>query len=269
MVRAPARQLPDRHCVARLDWHDSIGTAVRTDTREDAWEALAAADPLWAVYVRPRTRGRRWDLEDFLGTGSAEVGWVVDLLRGRGRMPAQRRLAVDFGSGVGRLAVPLCDHFDRVVGVDPSPTMRSLAAGIAGERPCSFVADLDGVDDAAADLVLSSLVLQHLTADQLPSVFAGIRRVLADDGIAVLQYPRAPGRTLRGAGFRLLPAAVIDRLQTRVLRYPAPMRMSWMAPARVAGLLAARELRAEVVTDGWQHSRHWKDFWYLAGPTRS
>jgi SAM-dependent methyltransferase len=239
---------------------------VRLDTRADAWETLAAADPLWAVYVRPRTRGRRWDLEDFLGTGRAEVGWVVDLLRGRGRMPAQRRLAVDFGSGVGRLAVPLCEHFDRVVGVDPSPTMRSLAAGIASERQCSFAPGLDAVDDGAADLVLSSLVLQHLAAHQLPAVFGEIRRVLADDGVAVLQYPRAPGRTLRGAGFRLLPPAAIDWIQTRILRYPAPMRMSWLAPARVAGMLAASELRAEVVTDGWQHSRHWRDFWYLAGP---
>ena len=44
--------------------------------RED-WTRLGAADPLWAVLVSPEHRHGRWDPEQFLATGRAEVAAVL------------------------------------------------------------------------------------------------------------------------------------------------------------------------------------------------
>jgi SAM-dependent methyltransferase len=237
---------------------------VSRDSHAAAWDALADADPLWAICVRKSGRGGNWDVAEFLATGASEIDWAIGLLTSRDQLPTRHRLAVDFGAGVGRLSQPLTKHFDAVIGVDTSETMRRMAAQMAAELPCSFAPDLAQVDTGSVDLIYSSLVLQHIDEHDLPALFAEFRRVLHPDGVALLHYPLSPGRTLRGVGFRVLPPKTIARLQTHVLRYPAPMAMSWMSASRMSGLLNSAGLDSTVVPAGLQHSRHWKDGWYIA-----
>jgi len=37
------------------------------------WTRLGEADPLWAVCVDPARHGGRWDVQEFLATGRAEI----------------------------------------------------------------------------------------------------------------------------------------------------------------------------------------------------
>lgn len=196
------------------------------------WETHGEQDPLWAVYVAPGTRGGNWDVDAFFATGRAEVERVWATLPVDGR-PAGRRVALDFGCGVGRLTRALAEHFDEVIGVDVSAPMVDRAREFAQGNPrLSFVLnprdDLSFVADGAVDLVYSSLVLQHLSRPLATRYLAEFVRVLAADGAAVVQVASRPTASVKGWAFRLLPVGVLGAAQRRLLGYPAPMRMQAM-----------------------------------------
>lgn len=237
------------------------------DAHAQAWETLAQADPFWAILVRDDTRGGQWDVDEFFASGRAEIGWALETVRAAGQPPVGKAKALDFGCGAGRLTKALCESFDEVVGVDLSPTMRTLAADLNPTPALSFVAGLDEVATGTVDFLYSSLVLQHLPAGGLAIVLREFARVLAEDGIAFVHYPTGPANTLRGLGFRFLPAKLVAALQVHVLRYPAPMTMTWMGPAATIALLAQCGLDATVHFGGPHHSQDWNDAWYLARRT--
>jgi SAM-dependent methyltransferase len=238
-----------------------------SEAHAQAWETLAQADPFWAILVRDDTRGGQWDVEEFFDSGRSEISWALDTVRQAGMLPAQKAKALDFGSGAGRLAKALGESFDTVVGVDISPTMRELATELNPSPAMSFVAGLDDVADGSIDFIYSSLVLQHLPKAGLEPVLAGFARVLADGGVALVHYPTGPKPTLRGLGFRVLPAGVVAAAQVRLLHYPAPMTMTWKRPAAMIKMLRQCGLDATARFGGPQHSKDWNDAWYLARPT--
>ncbi len=136
---------------------------------------------------------------------------------------AERRNALDFGCGVGRLTAPLAKRFDRAIGVDVSATMldnaRRLHRSLAN---CHFqlndADDLAQFADASFDVVLSLFVLQHLESTALIETFLGeMARVLAPGGALVVQLcvefqphrpPLPPWRSRRGIQAR---AAILLR----------------------------------------------------------
>jgi SAM-dependent methyltransferase len=229
----------------------------------DAWERLAKEDPLWAICFRKDARGGRWDLEEFLSSGRTEIEWAWHALAEADAIPPRHRLAVDFGCGVGRLTQALTAKVDEVIGVDASATMLELAEELAAGRSCRFALDLAGVADRSVDVIYSSLVLQHLPVEHLPRYLEEFQRVLAVDGSGLLHYPIAPGPTPSGIGYRVLPAPAIAMIQKHLLRYPAPMAMSWLPVAEMRRRIEGAGLSGTPVPNGWQHSRHWKDGWYL------
>jgi SAM-dependent methyltransferase len=105
------------------------------DQSRQFWDAHAQSDPLWAILSDPARKGRRWDLERFLQSGVDEIFLILHQLRSRG-INVQRRPALDFGCGVGRLSQALAAHFARIDGVDLSFAMIELARSLNshGER---------------------------------------------------------------------------------------------------------------------------------------
>jgi SAM-dependent methyltransferase len=211
-------------------------------TRRD-WTALGAADPLWAVLVAPGKRGGRWDVDEFLATGRADVDETVRWLAGLG-LPTRWRRALDFGCGVGRLSQALTAYADEVVGVDISPSMLAAARDLdRSEGTLRFVlneaADLRQFPDASFDLVYSALVLQHLPRPAVYPYLAEFLRILRSDGIAVVQVPTRALRTPKGLIWRYAPDPWIRWAQRRVLGYPAPMRMTTVPARDLSRLVAA------------------------------
>jgi SAM-dependent methyltransferase len=101
-------------------------------------------------------------------------------------LPAERRLAVDVGTGNGQAAVELSRRFDRVVGVDPSE------AQLANAPPTPNVAwrrgsdDATGVEAAGADLVTAAQAFHWF---KQPPFFAEVRRIVRPGGaLAVWCY---------------------------------------------------------------------------------
>lgn len=157
------------------------------------WESLARLDPLWAVLSDPTRKGRKWDLASFLETGRREVSTLFYLLEDL-KIGVDRRRALDFGCGVGRVTQALAEHFDAVVGVDISETMIRLAGRLNrhGERVryvLNQTGDLRVFPDADFSFVYTNIVLQHIPPPAAWNYLAEFWRVLAPGGRLIFQLP--------------------------------------------------------------------------------
>jgi SAM-dependent methyltransferase len=158
------------------------------------WDALAAGET--AVYVGDPA------------SGAAELAGLFGRLGGDPRGGT----CVEVGCGPGRMTAALADRFEQVIALDVSPAMldqarENVAAPnvrfqlVSGER-------LDGVDDAAADVLVCYLVLQHLPSRSLVrTYFREFGRVLAPRGDAYVQIPVLAG--LIGRARRALRAPLV------------------------------------------------------------
>ncbi|MET8085324.1 class I SAM-dependent methyltransferase [Micromonospora sp. NPDC005237] len=212
------------------------------DVRRD-WTKLGAEDPLWAVLVQPGKRGGRWDVDEFLATGRADVEETANWLDQLG-LPTRWERVLDFGCGAGRLSQGLAPHADEVVGVDIAPSMLETARQLdrsAGN--IRFVLndapDLSQFPDGHFDLVYSALVLQHLPRPAIDRYLAEFLRVLRPGGIAVVGLPTEPARTAKGFIWQVVPFRLISWAQRRLLGYPAPMSMTAVPDADMVRLVAA------------------------------
>ena len=120
--------------------------------------------------------------------------WVGD--------PAGREV-LDLGCGTGRHAVWLAAAGAKVTAVDFSAGMLTAARDKPGAEHIDFMQhDLHEplpFDDEAFDLVVSGLVLEHLS--DLPAFFAEAQRVLRPTGFAVVSAMH-PAMFLRGSQAR-------------------------------------------------------------------
>jgi len=105
------------------------------------WDDLAVLDPLWAIASRPGSRHGRWDDDEFMAGGRRKVAAIMRTLHGLDA-PIDRRRALDFGCGVGRLTLPLAGHFElldaeelRVETVDTRQHPAMLSATYLARRP--------------------------------------------------------------------------------------------------------------------------------------
>jgi ubiquinone/menaquinone biosynthesis C-methylase UbiE len=201
-----------------------VGISLDQLSRE--WNDLAELDPMWAILSNRDKKHARWDLDDFLATGRIEIEEALEAIQATG-CPLGTQLALDFGCGLGRLTVALRQHFDKVVGLDVSPSMIESAQRIhQGIDGLDFVANVRGdlavLADDSFDFVYSSKVLQHVPGPELAKTYiAEFIRVLKPGGIAHFQIPvhtgmrrfanrRAAYVALRRLG--LSPAFLYNRL---------------------------------------------------------
>jgi ubiquinone/menaquinone biosynthesis C-methylase UbiE len=235
------------------------------DVQRD-WTRLGQEDPLWAVLIKPGTKGGRWDIDDFLSTGRDEVDAALEHLTRLGGMPARLDRVLDFGSGAGRLTQALAQHAGHVTGVDISPPMIETAQRIDQTDNCEFVlnqrADLEMFDDDTFDLVYSSLVLQHMPEEAAHGFLREMCRVLRPGGALVVQVATTPTRSFKGMAFKYAPKPFLRWAQTRLLGYPAPMRMQAVSDAQFTRTVADKMTVLDTVADDsygghWVYHRHY------------
>ena len=91
-----------------------------------------------------------------------------------------RRLAIDVGTGNGQAAIGLAEHFERVLGLDPSEAQ--LGNARAHPRVAYRVSRAEqlAADDASADAIFVAQALHWFDAR---AFFAEVRRVLAPGGV--------------------------------------------------------------------------------------
>lgn len=130
------------------------------------WHKFGKQDPLWAIITWPDKKGGKWKPDEFFDSGKTHVNGVMAYLNAKG-ICIQRKRALDFGCGVGRVTQALADHFEEVCGVDIAPSMVKLARKYNrhGDRYRHYVndaADLKLFSSNSFDFVHTIIVLQHM-----------------------------------------------------------------------------------------------------------
>ncbi|MCB1524763.1 MAG: class I SAM-dependent methyltransferase [Rhodoblastus sp.] len=229
------------------------------------WRKWGEIDPYFGVvsfeeFKAERIAGNR---ERFFATGRREIHTAMREISARYGDVAHRR-ALDFGSGVGRLALPLAERYDAVVGVDISEAMIAEArenCRDAGVANAEFVLSDDGLTrlDGSFDLVHSYIVLQHIPVERGLALTAQMLARLAPGGVACLHYSLQrtlpPARELVYALKHHVPGGRIamNLLQRRAWDTPT-MQMNNYPLARILHLYAEHGLEDVFITPEWQET---------------
>ncbi|HEY4896564.1 MAG TPA: methyltransferase domain-containing protein [Solirubrobacteraceae bacterium] len=112
------------------------------------------------------------------------------------------RRALDFGCGVGRIALPLAARCEHVYGLDISPAVLREAGSNAKRLGLENVEWLDAarLGDLSGDydLVISLYVFQHIPSREGERVFAQLVKGLRPDGIGAIHVTIRPRQPLTG-----------------------------------------------------------------------
>jgi len=204
------------------------------------WTTLGEADPLWAILTQPDKRGGAWEHSAFFETGVSEINASITKAQGFG--PVHFGTAVDFGCGVGRLSQALAKHFERVVGVDISTSMINAAVGLnrCPER-CEYLhnltADLAVLADASADLVYSSITLQHMIPALAHQYIAEFFRVARSGAQVIFQLPSQPSSNTLQRLKTVLPIRLTNLLWRLRTRSPEAIESYYTPEASVRRLV--------------------------------
>jgi len=179
-----------------------------------------------AAFGHPRGMAGRLGGRLMVRGNAEQERWAADRA---GLAPGQRVLEVGHGPGIGlALAAVAVGPGGRVTGVDPSATMREMAAGrLAREIADGVVevrdgsAERTGCADASVDAVIS---VNNVMMWDRPAGFAELFRVLRPGGLLVLTVHRhvlgVPAERLRADA----EAAGFDpvELSSRLRRFNSP-----------------------------------------------
>jgi SAM-dependent methyltransferase len=164
---------------------------MRLEQLQENWDLFGKKDPLWAILTDPHHRDQKWELAKFFESGENEIAGILQHAESL-NFSFERRTALDFGCGVGRLTQALCNHFDSCCGVDIAPSMIDLARRYNqhGERCKYYVNDTDNLllfEENKFDLICSIIVLQHMQPHYSKNYISEFLRVLKPGGLLVFQ----------------------------------------------------------------------------------
>lgn len=165
---------------------------------QEDWENLAQLNPEWAVLTDRSKQQNKWDQAEFFATGEKDINELFNYLKELDIKPGSAE-ALDFGCGTGRLTGALSKYFDKVYGLDVSPTMLENAKEIhKNNSKIIFLQnnqhDLAGFQTDKFDLIISLITLQHIPDKEMIKQFLNeFIRVLKPNGIIYFQLPSVPG----------------------------------------------------------------------------
>jgi SAM-dependent methyltransferase len=171
------------------------------------WDDRARLNAAW--YVDTTVDYDSPDMVQFFEAGETIVRDALDQAPVQ---PPSRGLAVEVGSGLGRICQALGTRFDQVVGIDISAEMTRQARQLVNDARVQFEvgdgATIGVVGDATADLVLSFTVFQHIPKVSIIEGYLNeAGRVLRPGGLFVFQWNSTMG-TRRWAARRALYATM-------------------------------------------------------------
>jgi len=164
---------------------------------ERTWSRLGKEDAHWSVITDNKFRKENIDntLTDFFDMGEGDVKRLLAALHRAGAQLSRVRSVMDFGCGVGRLSVILSRHFDKVIGVDISPShlreansyFRSLGIENIQTRKLTSVSEIETLEKC--DLVYSIIVLQHNPPPVMRELLSRLCSRVERGGFLYVQIP--------------------------------------------------------------------------------
>ena len=166
-----------------------------TTEPDPRWEAAASREPYFTVLTAPRFRVANLTPaheREFFDSGEAFVQSTLRIIEARFVPQFAPASVLEYGCGVGRLAIPFARHAGSVIAVDGSPTMLDLAHGQAERRG---IANIDFCTPAKLfatarkfDLVNCYLVFQRMPQNDGLALLRQLVRCLGSRGIGVFHF---------------------------------------------------------------------------------
>lgn len=185
------------------------------------WRLWGERDPYYAVLTDPRFRSHSIDAnrQEFFKSGQAFVAhWLAQFERHFGVLSRER--ALDFGCGVGRLTIPLSEHFGAVVGLDIAPAMLEEARRNSAGRAIDYLQSDDTLSqiEGTFDFVNSCIVLQHIpVARGMVLLYQLLGRVRPGGGCLIQLSTKRNNTWWRELRYRVRHAVPGGRLVMNVL----------------------------------------------------
>ena len=115
------------------------------------WQRIGEAEPYWGVITMDAYKSHALDEEkigEFYASGEKDVAKFVSTFRRYFGNDFRPQRALDFGCGVGRLAIAMARTTNNVTGVDVSPAMLRIAADNARKENISNIQFVESLPDA-------------------------------------------------------------------------------------------------------------------------
>lgn len=140
--------------------------------------------------------------EEFYANGERQAAKLARDIEALTGFTFESRRALDFGCGVGRLALPLAERCEHVYGLDVSRPSLDAADKRAKRLHVNNVEWLDadrlGELSGRYDLVQSLLVFQHIPSREGERILDTIVRGLRPGGVGAIQFTLRPTRPVAG-----------------------------------------------------------------------
>ena len=165
-------------------------------TSDRRWEAFAAREPHFAVLTAPRFLQANLTPEherEFFLSGETTVAWMLAVIDA-GLAPGFAPMTIlEYGCGIGRLALPLAMRPGSVTAVDRSPAMLARARLEADRRELRHLAfetpERVLSSDRRFDLVVCYHVLQRMPRRDAMALLTRLCGLIAPGGVGVFQWP--------------------------------------------------------------------------------
>ena len=145
-------------------------------------------------------RDRYTTPEDVLRRGSKRVESIAEAIEEATGATLDGRTALDYGCGVGRIAVPLAERCERVYGVDLSASILRETRANAERSNVDNLETLEvsrlGELAGRYDLLISLNVLQHIPTREGEQVFGRLLAGLRPGGVGFVNVVVRPPRPL-------------------------------------------------------------------------
>ena len=159
------------------------------------WERFAAREPYFSVVTDPRFLRANLTPEHermFFASGESLVSWMLAVVDAGLAPQFAPMTTLEFGCGVGRLALPLARRPGTVVAVDRSPVMLDAARAEAARRGLDHIV-FERPDELFAarrtfDLVVCYHVLQRLPRLEGLALLRTLIAAIGEDGVGVFQW---------------------------------------------------------------------------------
>ncbi len=160
------------------------------------WSEFGKTDPYFAVLTSDDFRKDHLTQENlalFYQSGEEYVDRALSTIRQHFDPEFEPARALDFGCGVGRLTIPLARIAKTVTGVDVSEAMLNEAQVRCAQLGVNNIRFAKSDDQLSAisgkyDLILSSLVFQHIPPTRGEKIFFRLLSQLSEDGVCIVQF---------------------------------------------------------------------------------
>src|SRR4051812_3527224 len=160
------------------------------------WDAFAAREPHFAVLTAPRFLQANLTPErerEFFASGETTVSWMLRVIDAALIPEFAPMTVLEYGCGIGRLALPLARRPGSITAIDNSPSMlararqeaeRQQLAHIAFETPETLFSA-----PRSFDLVVCYHVLQRMPRHEAVALARRLFAMIAPGGVGVFQWP--------------------------------------------------------------------------------